>query len=48
LGKAELEAIRAVFGGIPFGWLAWRRRSFVYPFLIRWFIHAQAVVVAHG
>ncbi len=48
LGKPELETISTVFGGTLFGWVAWRSRSFVYPFLIHWVIYTMTVWVAVG
>lgn len=46
LGKPELETLSTIFGGTLFGWVAWRSRSFVYPFLIHWFINAFTVAMA--
>jgi membrane protease YdiL (CAAX protease family) len=46
LGKPELETISTIFGGSLFGWVAWRSRSFAYPFLIHWFIFTLTVWVA--
>jgi membrane protease YdiL (CAAX protease family) len=46
IGKPEIETLSTIFGGILFGWVAWRSRSFVYPFLIHWFINVFVVVVA--
>ena len=48
LGKPELETLSTIFGGTLFGWVAWRSRSFVYPFLIHWFIYTLVVLVAHA
>jgi membrane protease YdiL (CAAX protease family) len=48
LGKPELETLSTIFGGTLFGWVAWRSRSFVYPFLIHWFIYTFVVLVAHA
>jgi membrane protease YdiL (CAAX protease family) len=36
--KPPLETISTIFGGTAFGWVAWRTRSFVYPFLIHLFV----------
>jgi len=38
IGKPELETLSCVFGGTAFGYVAWRSRSFLYPFLIHWFL----------
>ena len=48
MGKPELEALSTVFTGLAFGWIAWRTRSFLYPFLIHWFIMTFAILVASG
>jgi membrane protease YdiL (CAAX protease family) len=46
--KPELEALSTVFGGALFGLLAWRTRSFLYGWLIHWFIAAWIMLVAGG
>jgi len=38
LSKPPVETYSTIFGGFLFGLVAWRTRSFVYPFLIHWFI----------
>jgi membrane protease YdiL (CAAX protease family) len=38
LTKPGIETISTIFGGFAFGWIAWRTKSFLYPFLIHWFI----------
>ncbi|MCW5732885.1 MAG: CPBP family intramembrane metalloprotease [Enhydrobacter sp.] len=38
VSKPALETYSTIFGGFMFGLIAWRTRSFVYPFLIHWFI----------
>lgn len=48
LGKPEVETITTVFGGILFGWVAWKTRSFVYPFLIHWAINVFVIFAAMG
>ncbi len=48
IGKPEIEALSTIFGGFAFGWIAWRTRSFVYPFLIHWFVGTFVIVVAAG
>jgi len=47
-GKPELETLSTIFGGFAFGWVAWRTKSFIYPFLIHWFIGTFIIVVAAG
>jgi membrane protease YdiL (CAAX protease family) len=46
LGKPELETLSTLFGGVAFGLIAWRTRSFVYPWLIHWFIVTFTLLVA--
>lgn len=48
LGKPELETLSTIFGGTLFGWVAWRSRSFVYPFLIHWFVYTVTVLAAQA
>jgi membrane protease YdiL (CAAX protease family) len=38
LSKPAVETYSTIFGGFLFGLVAWRTKSFVYPFLIHWFI----------
>jgi membrane protease YdiL (CAAX protease family) len=46
LGKPELETITTVIGGSIFGWVAWRTRSFFYPYLIHLSIYALTAILA--
>lgn len=48
LGKPPLETLTTVFGGAYFGWIAWRTRSFLYPFLLHWLINAVVRLAAMG
>lgn len=48
IGKPEIETLSTIFGGFAFGWIAWRTRSFLYPFLIHWYIFTLIVLVASG
>jgi membrane protease YdiL (CAAX protease family) len=48
VGKPEVETLSTIFGGFAFGWVAWRTRSFLYPFLIHWFIASFVILVAAG
>jgi membrane protease YdiL (CAAX protease family) len=48
LGKPEIETLSTIFGGFAFGWIAYRTRSFLYPFLIHWYIFTLIVLVASG
>jgi len=47
-GKPELETLSCIFGGSAFGYVAWRTRSFLYPFLIHWFLATATVLIASG
>ncbi len=44
--KPYVETASTVFGGIMFGWVGWRTRSFFWPFLIHLFISTVVVFVA--
>ncbi|MGB9776350.1 MAG: type II CAAX prenyl endopeptidase Rce1 family protein [Anaerolineae bacterium] len=46
IGKPELETLSCIFGGTALGYIAWRTRSFLYPFLIHWFLASFTAVVA--
>jgi uncharacterized protein len=46
IGKPELETISCIFGGSIFGYIAWRTRSFLYPFLIHWYLSTITILVA--
>ena len=48
LSKPEIETLSTIFGGFAFGWVAYRTRSFVYPFLIHWFVASFTILVAAG
>lgn len=48
LGKPELETLSTIFGGAAFGYIAWQTRSFVYPWLIHWFVVTFTLLVATG
>jgi membrane protease YdiL (CAAX protease family) len=48
LGKPELETLSTIFGGFAFGWVAWRTKSFIYPFLIHWFVASFIILIAAG
>ncbi len=48
IGKPEVETLSTIFGGFVFGWVAYRTRSFVYPFLIHWFVASFTILVAAG
>lgn len=46
IGKPALETYSTIFGGVLFGLVAWRSKSFLYPFLIHWFIFSFTVFAA--
>ncbi len=48
IGKPEIETLSTIFGGFIFGWIAYRTKSFLYPFLIHWAIFTFVVLVAGG
>jgi len=46
IGKPELETTSCIFGGSLFGYIAWRTRSFLYPFLIHWYLSIITILIA--
>jgi membrane protease YdiL (CAAX protease family) len=48
LGKPELETLSTFFGGLGFGWLAWRTRSVLYGALLHAYIINLVVLAARG
>ena len=48
ISKPEIETLSTIFGGFVFGWIAWRTRSFLYPFIIHWAIFTFVVLAAGG
>ena len=48
IGKPEIETLSTIFGGFAFGWVAWRTKSFLYPFLIHWYIFTLIVLLTSG
>ena len=46
LEKPELETLSCIFGGTAFGYVAWRTRSFYYPFLIHWYLGTVVLSLA--
>ncbi len=48
VGKPEIETLSTIFGGFIFGWIAWRSKSFLYPFLIHWYFGSFTILVAAG
>jgi len=48
LGKPEVETLSTIFGGAGFGFIAWQSESFLYPWLIHWFIATFTMLIATG
>jgi uncharacterized protein len=48
IGKPDIETLSTIFGGFAFGWVAYRTKSFLWPFLIHWFISTFVIMVAAG
>lgn len=48
VSKPEVETLSTIFGGFAFGWVAYRTRSFIWPFLIHWFIATFIIIVSAG
>lgn len=48
VGKPSIEALSTIFGGFAFGWLGYRTRSFLYPFLLHWFVSTFVILAAAG
>ena len=48
IGKPPLETFSTIFGGAAFGFIGWQSRSFLYPFLIHWFVSVFTIMVAIG
>jgi membrane protease YdiL (CAAX protease family) len=48
ISKPAVETYSTIFGGFLFGLVAWRTKSFVYPFLIHWFISTFTIFAAAG
>jgi membrane protease YdiL (CAAX protease family) len=46
--KPEIEQLSTVVGGAFFGLLAWRTHSFIYGWLLHWFMLAWVLMVAAG
>lgn len=44
--KPELEVLSTIVGGVFFGILAWRTRSFLWGWLLHWFMVAWILLVA--
>lgn len=46
ISKPEIETLATTLGGFAFGWVAWRTDSFLYPFLIHWYIFSLVIVLS--
>lgn len=48
IGKPEVETLSTIFGGFVFAWVGYRTKSFIYPFLIHWFVGSFTIIIAAG
>jgi uncharacterized protein len=48
LGKPELETLSTFFGGLGFGWIAWRTRSVLYGALLHGYLISLIVLATSG
>lgn len=48
IGKPEIETLSCIFGGFAFGLIAYKTKSFLYAFLVHWFVNTFVVLVAAG
>jgi len=48
LGKPELETLSTFFGGLAFGWLAWRTRSVLYGALLHAYVINLVIAAARA
>jgi membrane protease YdiL (CAAX protease family) len=46
--KPEIEQLSTLFGGAVLGLLAWKTKSFIWGWLLHWFMMAWVLVVAAG
>jgi membrane protease YdiL (CAAX protease family) len=46
LGKPYIETVSCIFGGSLFGWIAWKTRSFIYPYIIHVFLASYVIYLA--
>ncbi len=45
-GKPYIETMSCIFGGLAFGAIAWKTKSFVYPYLIHVFLATFVIYLA--
>lgn len=45
-GKPEFETFTCMFGGSAFGYVAWRTKSFLYPFLIHTYLGVLTILLS--
>jgi membrane protease YdiL (CAAX protease family) len=45
-GKPYIETISCIFGGAAFGYIAWRTKSFIYPYFIHLFLASFVIFLA--
>jgi membrane protease YdiL (CAAX protease family) len=46
--KPEIEVLSTIAGGVFFGMLAWRTRSFIWGWLLHWFMISWILLIAGG
>jgi membrane protease YdiL (CAAX protease family) len=46
--KPQLETLSCIFGGTAFGYIGWKTKSFIYPFLIHWFLSTITILISAG
>lgn len=45
-GKPYVETVSCIFGGAAFGYIAWKTRSFLYPYFIHLFLSSFVIYLA--
>jgi len=45
-GKPYIETASCIFGGVAFGYIAWKTKSFLYPYLIHLFLSSFVIFLA--
>jgi membrane protease YdiL (CAAX protease family) len=48
IGKPAIETYSCIIGGTLFGLVAYRTKSFIYPFLIHWMIASSIIYFSLG
>jgi len=45
-GKPQLETMSTLFFGVLWGLVGWRTKSFIYPFLLHWFLYISINLIS--